>query len=582
MDERQILEAKFYSIFTGHNDFYVKHVPPFRADAEGKVKGRYTGFAFEKDANDHKTFLKLTKEKYIEHLRGGDGLAVSPITNYTDDKGKVHKNVCFFSAIDVDVKLNFVWIIERLERYGFKFAAFVSKSHGLHIVFFYATPEKASEVVDTMDRIITIFGMQKMFLGKKGEGKVEIFPKQKVLKSDDDKGNALMLPYYNAAKDKQQRLLTKNGKLLKLSSAIDYIESMFTSVAEINETIKKLPYSDAPYCVQALLLNGSLGESSGRNNFMFTVAVYLKKKFGTEFKDELVEANKLLGVPLSDKDVDGIFRSVSEKEYGMKCKEPPCSTYCDKKLCKQREFTCGKKGKNNYFTGADSWGMISRVLAEMPYYLWEVRIDAEDEYKTIRLDSEADILNQYAVKKACLQKLNWAPVTVKEDVWIDIINGAMKGIEDRQIEIEKETDTTELSLLHNRLLRYLTHRQVQNTQAYMIPLGQVYKEGNTYYFSHEGFQKYLQIDKFNLGRTNLREVLLSYGCVSGEVTYETKKGPKTISCWKKESDEELEKMTDYYDDVYDGDEEAIDAIKLDKRENKTERVELADGDEILF
>jgi hypothetical protein len=116
----------FYNIFRGNTSFFVKHQAPF-AEKDGKLKASWCGFAvYNKhcpppEGKENGDLIPVTKDLYREHLNGGDGLAIAPLTN-TQDK----RNVCFYAAIDIDVYgVNFTWLVSRLYRAGFKFAAFL-------------------------------------------------------------------------------------------------------------------------------------------------------------------------------------------------------------------------------------------------------------------------------------------------------------------------------------------------------------------------------------------------------------------------------------------------------------------------
>ena len=305
----------------------------------------------EKTFKDRKLILgevlPLVADKYKEHLDGGDGLAVEPLRA---------DNTCFFSAIEIDVYgINYTTLIQRLYRHGLKFAPFVSKSGGLHMYFFYSEPEKGKAVIDAMAKIIEVFGLNRLYTSDKGKSKVEIFPKHSVLKPNS-MGSHIFLPYYGVAANPKcpQRLITTEGKLVGIEKAISAIDGMFTSVDEIQTTMKQLPYSDAPFCVQMITLTGALAEGDGRNDFIYQAAVYLKKKQKENFLPELLAINAELAEPQPDKDVVSTFNSVMSKQLEYKCKTGVCSEFCDTKLCRLREYGVGKE-KGNHFTGFASW-----------------------------------------------------------------------------------------------------------------------------------------------------------------------------------------------------------------------------------
>jgi hypothetical protein len=338
MSENTTLKA-FYGIFRGNASFFVKHRAPF-IEKEGKLKAAWCGFAVYnkrnpasegKEAGD---LIPVTIDHYRDHLNGKDGLAVSPLTNVLGADGNVVKrNVCYFAAIDIDVyDVNFTSLVQRLYQAGFQFIAALSKSGGLHLYFFFRDAEPADKVIETLSRIVEVFGLGRLFVGADRKSKVEIFPKQSSFIPGDKNANCLFLPFYNAANKNacKNKMLTAEGKLLGITKALPVIESMFTSLKEIDTVINKLPYSDAPYCIQMLLLTGVLGENDGRNNFLFSAGIYLKKKYQDDFSGAFEEINDCLEAPLEKEDVDSIYASVTNKKKnyeGYKCKDLPCVNY---------------------------------------------------------------------------------------------------------------------------------------------------------------------------------------------------------------------------------------------------------------
>jgi hypothetical protein len=189
----------------------------------------------------------------------------------------------------------------------------------------------------------------------------------------------------------------------------------------------------------------------------------------------------------------------------------------------------------------------------------------------VRFEDASELRNQLIVQTKCIDQLGWMPQQVNNHSWINTLNHCMEGMSEREIEVSAESDTTELNELHTLLVKYLTHRQVTNGAAYMINAGQVYKEGDKYYFNTEGVKDYLRIERYTLGRTNLREELMHFGCTEGSISYETKSGKKiTIRCWVKDVDEELEKRFEYYDDMYEQDALRAASIKLASKEEDSE------------
>jgi hypothetical protein len=534
---------RFFGLFRGNRDFYALHYAPFHEE-NGKTAPKSIGYAKDKESGD---FLPVTKSLFGEHLNGGNGLALAPL-QHVDGK----TNVCFYAVIDIDVyDRNFTWLVKRMYDNGLKFAAFLSKSGGLHLYFFFKEPEPGAEAVGVMKKVVDAFGLKKLF----PSGKVEIFPKQTVYATGGGVGNCLLLPYYNAVNGSKQTMLTAEGKRLPLSKALPIMESMVASAKEIEDTVDSLPYSDAPICVQSILLSGALGENSGRNEFLFTAALYFKLKSPDSVGEELLLANDRLEAPLEEKDVNSIAASALQKDYQLpgRCDKSPCSEYCDKSACRLREYGVGRK-RNNMASNVE-FGKLKRVLAGEPYYLWEARLAGTEEYVLVRIDGEADLMNQKVVQKACIRYLNQIPTTVNQRAWEKTLNGCLANIEEE--EVAEGTDTTEATALRGCFVRFLTHKRAQEGKPYMIHTGLSYYEDGVYYFTSEGIKRYLDVEKFNLRGYNLRERLISYGCSEGELAYFSRGRRRSIRCWKKPEDDELAGMDDFYEDIFDGDAETL-------------------------
>ena len=568
----------FYRIFQGNLSFFVRHEAPF-SEKEGKLKAAWCGFAaygtksFPRvpEGYEKGDLVPVTKELYEEHLKGGSGLAVAPLCN-TKEK----KNVCYFAAIDIDVYgVNFTWLIRRLYTAGFKFAPFLSKSGGLHIYFFFNDAEPGEAAVKALNRVIEVYGLKRLFVNEKQKSKVEVFPKQSTFVSGDKNVNCLFLPFYNSVTKGgcKNRLISIEGKLIGIEKAIPIIESMFTSVSEINDVLDELPYNDAPYCIQSILLTGALAENDFRNNFLFSSAIYLKKKYKEDFYNSLEEMNNCLEMPLEEEEIILIYRSATDekKNYDRySCTKSPCSDYCDKSACKTRKFGLGRD-KGNTSTGVDCWGEITRYDAgggKEPSYTWEVRVEEGGEFKEIQIDNHKDLLDQRAIKQACARDLNWVPLRVKEDVWRDIILKGLVGVEERTIKVAASADTTETGALREAFIRFLTHKQIQkNGQPYMVKTGQVFYEDGEYYFDTKGLMDHLQMERHTLRGINLNKWLQdNQNCQEdAELTYTTLKGEKkVIRCWKKTETSELKELNVFYDDVYDGNEDILGKNILDK------------------
>lgn len=590
MDSEKLLRD-FYAVFHGSRDKFVIHQPPFKQESSGKNKASRVFYALlnPKDKQD-KTKKPVSIEEYRMHLNGEQGCAIEPLCNVTDENGTVvARNMCYYGVIDIDVygePGKFLHLIRRMYAVGWKFTAYQSKSSGLHIYFMFKKAEPAGQVIELLQKIISVYGLDMLYCDDKHKSKVEYFPMHATEVPGED-GKCVFLPYFNAASGKaMNRMITVDGTFVGIEKALESIKQNYTTVAEMTETLSKLPYSDAPFCIQMMALTGALNANAGRNKFLFHSCVYFKKKYGKDYDylPELLDLDNCMEAPLQYEDMQGIqstYASANGKEWAYSCKHDPMCSYCNRKECMNRTYTAMQKNNANLNenTGADVMGPISKVLARQPYYLWEIAAPGK-EPKMVRFEDASELRNQLTVQIKCIDQLGWMPQQVKNNIWIDIVNSCMEGMSEREIEVSAESDTTELNELHMLLVKYLTHRQVMNGAAYMINAGQVYKEGEKYYFSTEGVKDYLRIERYNLGRTNLREELIRFGCIEGSVSYKTKAGKEiTVRCWVKDEDKELESRFEYYDDMYEQDALRAAAIKLaDKEDDSNEAIEEA-GDE---
>jgi hypothetical protein len=545
----------FKSLFRGNKHFFTVHQPPFSVDQNGKHKAAWCGFAeygtksfpFVPEGRTKGDFVPVTEEQYREHLNGTAGLALAPVF----DNGE-KQYVCFYGALDIDARgVDYVWFVKKLYSLGFKFAAFRSKSAGLHVYFFFQSPEPAAQVIDVLKRLVEILALNKLY-----QRSVEIFPKQASAVPGDQNANGLLLPFFGIGNPETcpNRMYAPDGKLLGIRNAMPLVDTLITTLGDVRQTIEKLPYRDAPYCIQALLLTGALfQEGDHRNDFLFTAALYLKLKEKTDFKDSLDAMNARLEGPLEDEAVDQIYDSVVRNDYQIwgQCKKHPCMDYCDRPLCKKRVFGVGKD-KGSIVSDIE-FGKTVRVLTRNPYYLIEVRVAGTEAYSEVRIDDTSELLNQRVLQRACILHLKHAPVNMKQEVWIERLNKEiLSRIEDK--EVTEQSDMTEESAMYKHFLRYIVHGQTKINAPYMVSMGHVYYEDGVSYFDGGGFKAYLAAVNFKFGNLNIRAELETFGCTAGELRYRTMSGnERTIQCWVKPDDAKIHDLRAFYEETYEAD-----------------------------
>lgn len=511
---------RFLQIFKGKSNTYVKNDLPKEKPAKG-VKTRTKIINVEG---------KVDKELLINHLDGDFGVGICPV----NAEGKT-----YFGVLDIDSYGESTRkMLSFIKEYQLPLLPFRSKSGGLHVYLMVAKAVSARTMREMLAHIVYCFSLDNIY----GTGKVEMFPKQD---KAEGFGSAITLPYFNC-EEPYTYLLDLDGNKVEFREALDYIQKHVTTMENMKEALENLPFSDAPPCIQRGLISEIIGsEDSGRNNFLFSFAVYAKKKYGSGFEDYVREVNEKFECPLEDSVVEQTCNSVANNEYMYKCKDIPCSAFCDKVSCKKREFGIGRD--KGHFTGID-YGQLCRYLTEEPYYVWKLRLNGQEEWKDVIFKDEGYLLEQKNFQKACVRYLNQAPMQVSPNDWYAILNSVLPNIQD--IEVKQESDTSVTSLIHNAFINYLANKQARRDSPYQIRVGLCVRQEQNgeakYYFTHRGFAEYLTNQKINFEYSMLRETLKRFGAKEDTLIYtNANEEVKSFPCWSKVEDAEL-------DEAYEG------------------------------
>lgn len=506
---------RFLQLFKGKSNTYVKNeLPKEKPQAGEKIKTKITN-------NEG----KVDKDLMSHHLEGDYGVGICPV----NAEGK-----CYFGVLDIDYyKSKIRKVLQFIREYQLPLLPFRSKSGGLHVYLMLSKSVSAKTMRETLNLISYYFCLDIMY----GKGKVEVFPKQD---KAEGFGSSVTLPYFNA-ENPYTYLLDLEGNQVDFKEALSYIQSHLTTIENVKEALEKLPFSDAPPCIQRLLISGEIGsEDSGRNNFLFSFAVYAKKKYGAGFEDYVKEVNETFEAPLEDSVIDQICNSVSTNEYVYKCKDIPCNGFCNKSECRKREFGLGRD--KGHFTGID-YGQLYRYKTAEPYYIWELRLQGQEKWVNVVFKDEGYLLDQKNFAKMCVRYLNQAPMQVSNNDWYAILNSVLPNVKD--VEVKQETDTSGLSILRNAFITYLSNKQARRDTPFQIRIGlcvrQVVNGQAKYYFTHRGFSDYLRNQKINFDYNMLRETLKTFGAVEDSLSYTNSFGDEVnFPCWSKVEDKDID------------------------------------------
>lgn len=442
-------------LFTGNMHNYGQHEYAFK---EGVEKEHGKSFTV--------TDKLLTHEQYIAHLNGEMGLGVIPL----NDEGE-----CKFGVIDIDVYDNDLKrYIDAIERNNFPLVPIKSKSGGIHIYAFMKQAVNAKTVIEMLQQMIVLLGLD-IYVKNKLNRIIEIFPKQ--TKSADGRiGNWINLPYYNWQKTRQHVL--RDGKALDLSDGLTLCKERRRTVTEFRNFMKELHGEDGPPCLQTIqLLNAA--DKGGRNHYMFSLGVYLKKKDPDFWEQKLFDANAAMLTPLPKNELEStVVASLRKKDYSYKCNDIPCVDFCRKQLCKKREFGIGKEG--GYFSELD-FGKLTQFKSSEPYYEWDVKVQGNGEFTKLRFKNEDEIIHQDTFLRLCVRDLHILPVKMKQSEWFKIINQALTELDVKQV--ESEDDTSPITMFKNMFIEFLTERAAAQTKD-QIMSGRAYYDVSVsrYYF----------------------------------------------------------------------------------------------------
>jgi hypothetical protein len=475
----------FQRLFSGSQEAYGIHSSSSK-NADGKVEG-----------SNFTKVAKPTESVYVDHLTGKQGIGIIPIC--TD-------NMCFFAVIDVDNYSSNAALMARAQKYGFPIIPFRSKSGGLHLYFFFSSPEKAAIIVSALKRIVRALGLPKQ---------TEIFPKQTKL-SGASKGNWINLPYFNAEKT-ERYMLRKDGSAAPLEEALVLCEASKLTVEKLNSFIDSLPLSDAPPCLQNIYLMGS---TSHRNAYLFSIARYYKAKIGDAFEYSVVEANAELEDPISLKELsDTIIQSHKKKDYSYKCKDEPLCSLCDKDECKKRAYGIGAENVSEL-----SFEELTQFKAEPPHYTWKVNS------VELKFYSESEIIYQMKFRELAFRELHLLPFKIKDETWTKIVNNALANLQ--IVTPEEGEEISPGALFIDYIVEFLTKRAMAaNKEQILVDRVYIDQERKVYVFKSKNLINFLFFQKqFRYyGPAEIQDKLKKMG--GGPLRYYVNAENKTVRIW---------------------------------------------------
>lgn len=339
----------------------------------------------------------VPQEAFRSHLEGALGLGLVPIL---DD------NTCWWGAIDVDTHgpagrdFDLLQLAAKVEEFKFPLMVCRSKSGGAHLYLFLSAPCPVALVKPQLGRWAKVLGWPS----------AEVFPKQVSLDvplggREQPLGNWINLPYFNAGST--GRYCVIGGREASLEYFLEVAESSRHTFSPSEMSGETGEYKSGPPCLQEMI-KGRIDEGS-RNNAVFQAAVFLKRAYPDDWKPRVNEFNAMaLAKPLLVRELRQITSSVGRKDYNYKCREEPCRSFCNRELCRTRDFgiTDGDTKANEL----PPFDKIEKVIATP--VRWIIHI----QQRTIELPTN-QLFDFNAVRQAVFEKLNLLLPRMKSDEW---------------------------------------------------------------------------------------------------------------------------------------------------------------------
>lgn len=443
----------------------------------------------------------VTPDMWLRHLNGTYGIGTVPIRE---------DNNCVFGAIDIDkTDINHKELAAQIAAFKLPLIVCRSKSGGAHVYLFCREPISA-EIVrgHLMEWAVAL-----------GYSGVEVFPKQVRLASENDVGNWINLPYFNAAKT--DRYAVTATKQLNLSSFMRLVEKMaitVESLADVAVPEDKLltdSFPGAPPCLQTLARTRGFGEGV-RNIGLFNVGVYLRKLHGDGWEEHFDGFNQeFLDPPLGHKEVTQIVRNINKKVYQYTCKEPPIVGCCNRQICLTRKHGVGDAESDPGVV----FGELLKIETNPPIWIWDVD-GARIELTTAELKDQGrfhtrviDILNKY-------------PNNIPAKDWAKLVRERLEGV----TVIDVPPDATEEGQMWLYLEGYCTNHAKAMTRDELL-INRPWTEDDRTYFSSQDFHRFLIKQRFQCTMRQLWNWLKNRGA---EHKFISIKG-KGINVWHVEA-----------------------------------------------
>jgi hypothetical protein len=466
--------TRFRALFAGAPEWHGKSVPmnEFRADGKRKVEHR--------TAHEPMTDATMTL-----HLQGGGPvLGAHPL----HPDGTVR-----FAGLDIDdYRLDLHNLAHKAHAAKLPLVVTRSTSGGAHCYVFFTEPVDAGAVVAKLTGIAAWLLLAH---------KAEIFPKQTSLVPGEF-GNFMSLPYHDAARPIRYGFDGAGVACDSFDAFLDHAESQRTTGADFlaweapteEGTVGDPLLAEAPPCLQTIRQRGGLVDGTKREG-MFSVLVYLRKRFPDAWEDRVDEYNTALcsGAGLKATELLSLTKSLSKKAtYTYKCKTAPLQAVCQRGVCLKREF--GISNGKAPSESSDVCLPISQVTCYMPAEggdaTWRMTMDGQYEITV----SSATLMNKDAFNLHCLDRHRVLPISGSAAQWIRMVTVIAQGADVIRLPAEQSRE----GALWVTIEGYLVNARAK-TMA-QVATGGVLHQEDKYYFKGLDLLQYLDTKRIRYDR----------------------------------------------------------------------------------
>lgn len=440
-------------------------------DGLDRAYGTYLVNSTEQRASGKKVVGKVVTvqgvvnyDLWLSHLIGDQGIGIVPIKD---------NSCCRFGAIDIDVYtgLDVPKIVSEITRNGYPVMPVRSKSGGLHLYLFTNEDVPATLIKEKLQMIAAALK----------HGDAEIFPKQsEILSERGDIGQWINMPYENYLSTARYCFASDGITALPIDVFISKAKSIRLSKKELELYSIKLAedISDGPPCLQTLITKGF--PAGSRNDGLFNLAIYLKKRDPGNWESQLDTANQKHCMPaLSSSEITMIVNSMKKKDYNYACSKSPLKGCCNMPLCRAREYGIGGLIGMPELTG------LTKYDSNPPIWFIDVEGGGRMELCT------EDLQIQSRFQRKCMEHLNQMPPPIKPPIWQAIVQKLLENV----TIIEAPTDASPKGIMFEYLEKFCTGR-AQAKDEDEILLGRPYTIDGYHWFRMLDFAQFLERNRF--------------------------------------------------------------------------------------